>query len=156
MYIQPRQDLRELAFVFVAFVFASALFGCAKQSAAKHFALHGKVVSVDKLGHELVIEHDAIPDFMDAMTMPYPVSDNAMLERVGVGDEIKADLKVQGESIAIDKLEVLKKASPRSSTPAPATQMHVPQSGEQVPNFTLTNQSGRRVHLDDYRGKTLL
>ena len=61
MYIQPRQDLRELAFVFVAFVFALALFGCAKQSAAKHFALHGKVMSVDKLGHNLVIEHDAIP-----------------------------------------------------------------------------------------------
>src|SRR5438105_14407981 len=147
MYIQPRQDLRDLAFVFVAFVFALALFGCAKQSAAKHFAMLGKVMSVDKMGHNLVIEHDAIPGFMDAMTMPYPVSDNEMLERVGAGDEIKADLKVQGESIAIDKLEVVKKASPRS-TPAPATQMHVPQSGEQVPNFALTNQSGRRVHLE--------
>jgi protein SCO1/2 len=78
-----------------------------------------------------------------------------MLEKVSAGDEIKADLKVQGESIAIDQLEVVKKAAP-GSTPAPATQMHVPQAGEPVPNFVLTNQNGRRVHLRDYRGKTLL
>jgi protein SCO1 len=149
------KDLRNLGFYFVTFVFALFLIGCSRQASAKHYALHGKIMSVDKLGHQLIIDHDAMPGFMDAMTMPYPVSDNAMLDQVNAGDEIKADLKVQGESIAIDKLEVVKKATP-GSTPVPATQMHVPQPGEQVPNFVLTNQNGRRVHLRDYRGKTLL
>jgi protein SCO1 len=149
------KDLRNLGFYFVILVFALFLIGCNKQADAKHYALHGKIMSVDKLGHQLIIDHDAIPGFMDAMTMPYPVSDNAMLDQVNAGDEIKADLKVQGESIAIDKLEVVKKAVP-GSTPVPSTQMHVPQLGEPVPDFVLTNQNGRRVHLRNYRGKTLL
>jgi len=154
-HIDEGHRLRDLGLHLVAFVFALIFVGCARSPAIKHYALHGKIMSVDKLGHDLIIDHDAIPGFMDAMTMPYPVSDNAMLDQVSAGDEIKADLKVQGESIAIDKLEVVKKAAP-GSTPAPATQMHVPRTGEPVPNFVLTNQDGKRIHLRDYRGKTLL
>jgi len=127
--------------------------GCSKP--ARHYALHGKIMSVDKLGHELIIDHDAIPGFMEAMTMPYSVSDDAMLTQVSPGDEIEADLKVQGEQIAIDKLDVTAKAKP-GSVPAEAKPMHIPQVGEAVPDFAFTNQSGRRIHLQDYRGKTLL
>ena len=117
--------------------------------------MHGKIMSVDKLGQELIVDHDAIPGFMEAMTMPYPVSDKAMLDRVGTGDEIQADLRVTGEQIAIDKLDIVRKAAP-GSAPAPSKQMHVPETGETVPNFTLVNQSGHRIRIADYRCKTLL
>ena len=146
------RPLRELAFSLVTFVFA-LLLGCSKP-AAHHYPLHGRIISVDKLGHQLIIDHDAIPGFMEAMTMPYSVADNAMLEQVGPGDEIRADIKVEGDHIAIDKLEVVKKATPGSA--AVPKSMHVPTIGEPVPNFTLVNQSGHRIHLNDYRGKTLL
>lgn len=149
-----KTKLRDLFCSFVTFVFASLVSGCSNQQAARHYALHGKIMSVDKLGHELIIDHDAIPGFMEAMTMPYPVSDNSMLEKVGPGDEIKGDLQVQGEQVKIDKLDIVQKAAP-GSIPVPKP-MHVPQVGEQVPNFMLTNQNGRRVHLSDYRDKTLL
>ena len=132
--------LRELAFSLVTFVFA-LLLGCSKP-AAHHYPLHGRIISVDKLGHQLIIDHDAIPGFMEAMTMPYSVADNAMLEQVGPGDEIRADIKVEGEHIAIDKVEVVKKATPGSA--AVPKSMHVPTTGEPVPNFTLVNQSERR------------
>jgi len=152
-----RRHIRQLwLFTFVSlvtFVF-TLVSGCSSHPATKHYALHGKILSVDQLGHELIIDHDAIPGFMEAMTMPYPVTDNAMLNKVGPGDEIKADLQVQGEQIAIDKLDLVKKAAP-GSIPVPKP-MHIPRVGEQVPNFTLTNQNGRRVHLSDYRGKRLL
>ena len=147
-------QLCDLLFAFVTFVFALLLFGCSNPARAKHYSLHGKIMSIDKLGHELIIDHDAIPGFMEAMTMPYPVSDNAMLEKVAPGDEINADLMVQGEKIAIDKLDIVRKAAPGNS-PVPK-QMHVPQVGEPVPNFMLTNQNGRRIRLSDYRGKTLM
>src|SRR5947199_5749584 len=124
--------LRALFFSFVTFVLTLGLFGCAK-SQAKHYPLRGKIMAVDKLGHQLIIDHDAIPGFMEAMTMPYAVADNAMLEQVGPGDEVRADIKVEGEHIAIDKLEVLKKATPGST--AVPTSMHVPTTGEPVPNF---------------------
>jgi protein SCO1/2 len=117
--------------------------------------MHGKIMAVDKLGKELIVEHDAIPGFMDAMTMPYPVSSPALLDKVQPGDEIKADLAVRSDSAVIETLDVVKKAAP-GITPAPKTQMHIPQPGEAVPNFALTNQNGRRIHLSDYKGKVLL
>jgi len=140
---------------FATFVFTFLVLGCASTPSSRHYSLHGKIMSVDKLGHELIIDHDAIPGFMEAMTMPYAVTDKSILEKVGPGDEIKADLQVQGDQIAIDKLEIIQKAAP-GSVPAPAKPMHVPQVGERVPNFALTNQNGRRIRLSDYRGKTLL
>jgi protein SCO1 len=148
------RPFRDLLSAFVTFVFAVLLFGCSKQQEVKHYELHGRIISIDKLGHQLIIDHDAIPGFMEAMTMPYAVSDNAMLDQAGAGDEIKADLAVQGEHIAIDKLDVVKKSAP-GSAPVPKP-MHVPQTGEQVPNFALINQNGRHIRLSDYRGKTLL
>lgn len=135
----------------VVVVFSS----CAKQPEARHYALHGKIMSVDKLGHELIIDSDAIPGFMQAMTMGYPVADNAMLLEVNPGDEIKADLAVSAQHIAIDQLTVVQKAAP-GTLPNPTKPIHVPQAGEPMPNFVLTNQNGRRIHLDDYRGKALL
>jgi protein SCO1/2 len=133
-------------------VFAPA---CGKNPSTKHYEMHGKIMAVDLMGKELIVEHDAIPGFMEAMTMPYPVSSPALLQQVKPGDEIKADLAVRSDFVVIDKLDVLKKATP-GSTPAPKTQMHTPQTGEAVPNFALTNQDGRRIHLSDYRGKVLL
>ena len=150
--------LRDLLFALVPFVFALGFCGCsgsASSPSIKHYSLHGKVMSIDKMGHELIIDHDAIPGFMEAMTMPYPVSDNNMLNQVSPGDEIKADLQVQGDHIAIDQLQVLAKAPP-GTAPVQQKPMHVPEVGEQVPNFVLTNQNGKRVRTDDYRGKTLL
>lgn len=150
--------LRDLFCALIAFVFALAFWGCSGSASLpriKHYALHGKVMSIDKMGHELIIDHDAIPGFMEAMTMPYEVSDNSMLTQVSPGDEINADLKVQDDRIAIDELKVIKKAAP-GTLPVETKPMHVPQTGEHVPDFTLINQNGKRVHLNDYRGKTLL
>jgi protein SCO1/2 len=139
----------------VTFVFALGFSGCSNSPAIKHYSLHGKIMSVDKIGHELIIDHDAIPGFMEAMTMPYSVTEDKLLNQVSPGDEIKADLKVQGDHIAIDRVQVLAKA-PAGSAPVQPKPMHVPEVGEKVPNFVLTNQNGKRIHLSDYAGKTLL
>ena len=147
--------LRDLFCAIVPFVFALGFSGCANSPTIKHYSLHGKVMSIDKMGHELIIDHDAIPGFMEAMTMPYEVSDNKLLSQVAPGDEIAADLQVQGEHIAIDQLQVLTKAPP-GTAPVQPKATHVPEVGEKVPNFILTNQNGKRIRLDDDRGKTLL
>jgi protein SCO1/2 len=149
-------SLRDLLFLsIVTFVFALGFSGCSNSPTIKHYSLHGKIMSVDKMGHELIIDHDAIPGFMEAMTMPYEVTDDKFLNQVSPGDEIRADLQIQGDKIAIDQLQVLAKAPP-GSTPVQPKPMHVPEVGEKVPNFILTNQNGKRIHLSDYRGKTML
>src|SRR5438045_9684380 len=108
------RQLRDLAFPLVTFVFALSLVGCGKKPEAHHYALHGRIISVDKLGHELIIDHDAIPGFMEAITMPYPVADNAMLEQVAPRDRIRAELKAAHEHSAMAASEDGTKASPHS------------------------------------------
>ena len=116
---------QRVAIYFLTLGLALFLSACTKTPEAKHYALHGKIVAIDKLGHELIIDHDAIPGFMEAMTMAYPVADNAMLEQVTPGDEIRAQIKVDAsEHVAIEKLEVIKKAAP-GSAPAPKP-IHAP------------------------------
>ncbi len=34
--------------------------------------------------------------------------------------------------------------------------LHIPQPGDEVPDFTLVNQSGKTIHLHQFRGKPLL
>ena len=66
----------------------------ANLQAAKRYALKGKVVSVDKQAGSANISNEAIPDFMDAMIMPYPIQPAAALDQLQPGDSITADVVV--------------------------------------------------------------
>lgn len=63
-----------------------------------------------------VVDHDAIPGFMDAMTMSYPVRDKRVLATLQQGDEIKADVVVVDNVPHLENVVVIKHAS----KPAPA------------------------------------
>ena len=54
------------------------------------FDLKGKVVSIDKSGKTLTVDHEAIAGFMGAMTMAYPVKDEHLLENLSPGEQITA------------------------------------------------------------------
>jgi protein SCO1 len=58
--------------------------------AEQRYELKGKVVAVDKSGKKLTVDHEAIPGFMGAMTMPYPVKDEHLLENLTAGEPITA------------------------------------------------------------------
>ncbi len=147
-----------VCFVVLLLAFGSALAGCAakpqSQSSARRYHLAGKVVSVDTAQGILLVDHQAIPGFMDAMTMPYPVPDTAALAALAPGDEITADVVVTSAGGHLENIVVAKKGAPGAS-PAPA-RMHEPQPGERVPDFTLINQDGKRIRLSAFRGHVLL
>jgi len=138
--------------------FASLLAGCAvklqSQSQSQRYHLVGKVVSVDQAQGILLVDHQAIPGFMDAMTMPYPVPDTAALASLAAGDEITADVVVTASAAHLENIVVTKKGAPGAS-PAHAA-MHEPQPGERVPDFTLLNQDGKQIRLSSFRGHVLL
>ncbi len=138
--------------------FASLLAGCApksqSQGQSQRYHLIGKVVSVDQAQGILLVDHQAIPGFMDAMTMPYPVPDAAALAALAAGDEITADVVVTATGGHLENIVVTKKGAAGAS-PAPA-RMHEPQPGERVPDFTLTNQDGKQIRLSSFRGHVLL
>ena len=64
--------------------------------APPRYDLKGTVVSVDKAGKRLTVDHGDIPGFMSAMTMPYDVKDAASLETLSPGDEIVAKVSAAG------------------------------------------------------------
>jgi protein SCO1 len=141
-------------YVVIALLALMAAAGCAKRSEPmKRYALSGKVIATDVSASQVVVEHKAIPGFMEAMTMSFPVKDAAALRSLAPGDEIAADLVVQGPNHWLENIRVTKKnASPKPQS----LQFHVPQVGDPVPDFALINQSGQRVKLSRYRGKVLL
>ncbi len=154
MYVPMRCPLRRcrlLVFVATAILL---LAGCSHQPAAKRYELQGRVVAIDAANRQLTIAHQEIPGFMEAMTMPYLVSSsNAWVFRaIALGDQIHATLVVS------DRAELQDISFTRGSDSAGdgTSQMHIPQPGEEVPDFTLTNQSDESIHFKQFRGKPLL
>jgi protein SCO1/2 len=65
-----------------------------KAQAAKTYQLRGVVIEVHKAQRILKVKHDQIPGYMRAMTMDFPVRDEAALDALAPGDQITAELNV--------------------------------------------------------------
>ena len=120
------------------------------------YHLRGKVVLTDPAHGIVVLDHEAIPGFMDAMTMPYQLKDPSITSELHPGDVITADVLVSksaAETVLLDHIVVVAQARPDYK---PAVFYHVPTAGDEVPDFALRNQDGRQIHLGQFKGKTLL
>jgi len=128
------------------------LAACSHRAPAKTYELQGRVVAVDPAARQLTIAHQAIPGLMEAMTMPYPVSkDEAWIFRaIAPGDQIHATLVVS------DHPELQDINFSKGSDGDGTSQIHIPEPGESVPDFTLTNQNGAHIHFKQFLGKPLL
>lgn len=122
----------------------------------KTYKLRGKVVSTNASTSQVTVSHEAIPGFMEAMTMPYRVKDANVLSELHPGDVITADLEVSQSDdadIFLDHIVVVGQGRPDYK---PTSQYHVPTPGDVVPDFKLRNQDGRTIALNQFRGKELL
>ena len=147
-----------LAVVLVAGCHRSAHPGAqsAGDSSYKLYKLRGKIVFTDPSTGNITVSHDAIPGFMDAMTMPYRVKNANILGDLHPGDVITADLMVSQRDDAdtfLDHIVVVAQGKPDYK---PAVEYHVPSPGDKVPGFRLRNQDGRTIDLERFRGKELL
>jgi protein SCO1/2 len=154
---------RFLAFSLLAVI---VFFGChrgpkadsqaATNPSYKAYKLRGKVVATDTAKGEVTLDHEAIPAFMEAMTMPYKLKDTNILSELHPGDVITADLLVSPDPNAdflLDHIVVVAQGKPDYR---PQVSYHVPSPGDAVPDFKLRNQDGRAIHLGQFKGKALL
>jgi protein SCO1 len=122
------------------------------RSPEKRFELEGKVVSIDKAQRQVMIDHEQIPGFMDAMTMPFSVREDWALEALAPGQAIQATLVVRGDRSWIEGIRL----SQSAVGDRPETAVAMPGIGEEVPDFKLINQDTAQIHLAQYRGRPLL
>jgi protein SCO1/2 len=127
---------------------------CAHKPAAKRYPLAGRVVAVDAAQHQLTIAHHDVPGLMKGMTMPFVVNNNDtwVFQAIAPGDQINATL-VLGEHAELDDISFSKVSDNTVDGTSP---LHIPEPGQQVPDFTLVNQDGVKIHFGQFRGRPLL
>jgi len=92
------------------------------------------------------------------MTMPYKLAQPGVIGELHPGDRITAQLDVVKDAdgfhdAKLDQIVVIAQARPDYR---PAVEYHVPQAGDAVPDFKLLNQSGKIIHLAQFKGRVLL
>jgi protein SCO1/2 len=70
-----------------------------------NYEFRGTVVAVDVARRILEVNHEAIPGFMPAMTMPYEVADAGLLQGVKAGDRVTGTLRVDSRGYVITALQ---------------------------------------------------
>ncbi len=56
----------------------------------------GEIMALDQKNQTATIQHQAICDWMDAMTMEYPVQSKDEFAQLKVGDKITATVNIKG------------------------------------------------------------
>jgi protein SCO1 len=143
----------QIAFVSCVVVFSVSC-GPRQPANQKRYPLKGKVIAVDKAQRVATIDHEEVEGFMGAMTMDFDVKDDANLPKLEPGDQVTATLTVTDSEDWIENLIITKPPVPDPNATA-TTEGAEPTAGAEVPDFALTNQDGKRIHLAQYRGKAL-
>ncbi len=127
------------------------------------FAVRGVIKDIPETGTQIRIDHEEIPEYMPAMTMPFNIKDRLELDGFQVGDTIAFKLHVTDRESWIDEIEAA------STTPQPAPgelpsmssfrrvrDVEPLEVGDVLPNYPFTNQYGKPVTLDQFRDQVLV
>jgi protein SCO1 len=131
------------------------------------YTLKGIVKKVDLARGSVTIAHEAIPGFMDAMTMPFFYDDRAFLESLASGDEVTGTLHVETidgvvNSYELRTLDVSRPATRQMVLDVSKGKVSLREAprklepGEAVPDFAMTTQQGKPLNLSDLRGSVVV
>jgi protein SCO1/2 len=126
----------------------------------REFAVRGVVKKIEPEAGRLIVAHEAIPDFMEAMTMPFRVKDPGELAAIQAGDSISFRLSVTADQSWIDHIVKIDGLTPgptgahREPAEAPPATV-APRSRHPLLNYAFTNEFGEPVRLGDFRGQVL-
>ena len=145
------------------------LLAVAPAHAAQRFESTGLVLNVDPAHRTVVVSHDSIPGYMDAMVMPWKVRDARAIDHLHPGELIRFTLVVTKTSSYLsdirmrpyESLERDPEQNRRLRIIDAAMQAGLGSSGtlengQPVPDFTLVDQSNNPVSLSQFRGKVVV
>ena len=121
----------------------------------RDFTVRGVVREAVPAKSQLVVKHQEIPGYMDAMTMPFQVRDPKILESVKPGDDITFQLHVTDNDHWIDGLKIVGVGDKEPPRLKKATDVAPFKPGDPLPALTFSDERGQPLRLEDYRGKAL-
>ena len=84
--------------------------GCAQKAAlVKRYPMQGEVKALDASAHTATIAAGKIGDWMEAMTMEYPVKPESEFQKLHVGDKIEATVMVGDPAYYVTDIKVVPK-----------------------------------------------
>ncbi len=83
------------------------LTGCGSKEQTKTYALRGVIKSLDAGAKLATIQHEKIGDWMEAMTMEFPVKPDSEFQKLQVGQRIQAKVVVGDSSYYITEVQVV-------------------------------------------------
>jgi protein SCO1/2 len=138
----PKTPARRAAALLLLFFFLT--------SCARHFHAQGIVLAVDRPNQTLTISHRAIRGYMEAMTMPFHVEAASDLGNLTPGSHIDFELRVTRSTVTARHIHLTQAAV--NDIPLPKAEDKIA-IGEQMPDFTLTDQNGRAIRLSGFGGQ---
>jgi len=154
-----------MSFLFLFAIIASLASVWFSGAKLRSFSARGVIREMDLFQKTITVQHDAIPGFMPAMTMPFVYTDVRELAGITNGDTITFRITVTAKDGWIDHI--------RKTTPEPATVLVTNLAqltngafrlvrdvdplnvGDPLPDYGFTNELGQPVRLSDFRGQAL-
>ena len=119
----------------------------------------GVVREIAPDGGKVVIRHEAITNYMPAMTMEFNVRDPAELRGVAAGDTVSFRLTATEDTHWIDRIaKVASGATNNLAAGLPGARVNTSRElkpGDLMPDCELLAEDGRRVRFSEFRGKAL-
>jgi protein SCO1/2 len=118
----------------------------------------GLVRGLDPDRRKAVIRHEAITNYMPAMTMEFNVRDTNELKGIVVGDTVRFRLTATDDTHWIDQILKLASATNNATieTPRrPVGRTAELKPGDSMPDYELIAEDGKRRRFSDFRGQAL-
>lgn len=125
------------------------------------FTVQGFLRSIDFAGQTVRVEHEEIPNFMPAMTMPFDVKTMAEVEPLKAGDAIEFQMIVTDDSSWIEGVKKIAPSEIQLPERKPARSAGIGnvarlKEGDPLPEFQLMDSKGRQVSRETFAGKPVL
>jgi protein SCO1/2 len=155
--VKTRWDaLQGRVLVAIACVFLAGCSAAPDESRIQRYELKGKIVSFNKAQQQIVVQHDEVPGFMEAMTMPFTLREDSAFDVMRAGDAIQATLVVDDERTRLENPIITQAIPGAAATVSPVGGPTEPEIGAAVPGAKLVNQDGKQITLEQYRGRALV
>jgi protein SCO1/2 len=123
------------------------------------FQVKGVIKKIEPDGKTATIQHEEIPNYMRAMTMPFEAKDPKELTGLQPGDAVSFRLTVTSDSYWIDQIEKTGVTQMNEVPSRPSVRLvrevEPLKEGDLMTDYRFTNELGQAVSLSEFKGKAL-